>query len=471
MTETYSFLAQVKRAFDRAAAYTSHDTTLLHQIRECNSLYYITFPLRRDDGRIEVVEGWRAEHSHHRLPTKGGIRFSLGAKADEVMALAALMSYKCAIVDVPFGGAKGGVRISPRNYSQQERERVTRRYTFELVKKRFIGPGVDVPAPDYGTGPAEMAWIADTYVTLSGGDLNALACVTGKPVSQGGIRGRLEATGRGVFIGVREACEVVEDMRRLGLNPGVAGKRVVVQGLGNVGYHAAKFLEGAGAVLVGLAEYEGAISNQDGLDLELVMAHRRETGSILDFPGATNLPVSQAALELECDILVPAALENQITADNAPRIQARIVAEAANGPTTSEAEQVLAERGVMVIPDTFLNAGGVTVSYFEWLKNLSHVRFGRLQKRQEQAAAQRLLAAVEHLTGRKFSDRETELATRGADEEDLVNSGLEETMVNAYRQVRGAQERLKGKVNLRTAALISAIDKIALDYEQRGIFP
>lgn len=281
----------------------------------------------------------------------------------------------------------------------------------------------------------------------------------------------MEATGRGVFFGIREACRVPEDMKVLGLEAGLDGKRIVVQGLGNVGYHAAKFLEEGGAVIVGIAEYEGAICDGNGLELEKVVAHRRETGSILDFPGATNIAESAQALELDCDILVPAALENQITADNAPRVKAKIIAEAANGPTTTEAEAILTARNVMIIPDTYLNAGGVTVSYFEWLKNLSHVRFGRMQKRREQSAAVRLMEAVEHLTGREFSDLEMETSTRGADEEDLVNSGLEETMVNAYTQVRTIRDRLDDSVDLRTAALINAIDKIAMDYKQRGIFP
>lgn len=471
MSGDYSFFGEVNKSFDRAAAFTDLDPRLLSQIKQCNNVYYVTFPLRRDDNSIEVIEGWRAEHSHHRLPTKGGIRYSMAVNEDEVMALAALMSYKCAIVDVPFGGAKGGVRISVRNYSAAELERLTRRYTFELVKKNFIGPGVDVPAPDYGTGPNEMAWIADTYVTLSGGELNALACVTGKPESQGGIRGRVEATGRGVAFGIREACAISEDMKTLRLPVGVEGKRVVVQGLGNVGYHAAKFLLENGAVLVGLAEYEGAISHDDGLELEKVIAHRRETGSILDFPNATNIENPADALELDCDILVPAALENQITGQNAARIKAKIIAEAANGPTTAEAEAILAERSALIIPDTYLNAGGVTVSYFEWLKNLSHVRFGRMQKRFEEVSATRMMEAVESLIGKEFSERQLHHSTRGADEEDLVNSGLEETMIAAYEQVRQVRAQHDDRIDLRTAAMICAIEKIAMDYAQRGIFP
>jgi glutamate dehydrogenase (NAD(P)+) len=316
-----------------------------------------------------------------------------------------------------------------------------------------------------------MAWIADTYSQLCPGEVDALGCVTAKPVSQGGIRGRTEATGRGVFYGVREACGVAEDMKALGLTPGIEGKRVVVQGLGNVGYFAARFFQQAGAVLVGLAEAEGAIANPKGLDLEAVMAHRRERKSLLGFPGATDLARREDALELDCDILIPAALERQITAENAPRVRARIVVEAANGPTTPEADEILAGRGVMVIPDTFINAGGVTVSYFEWVKNLGHVRFGRMQKRFEQGAYGRLLEAVEGVTGRKFTADEIARVTQGASEEDLVNSGLEETMVTAWHPIRQQWKERGGTVDLRTAALIVAIDKVALSYAQLGIFP
>jgi glutamate dehydrogenase (NAD(P)+) len=466
------FLEQVDLAFDRAARFTQHDPTLLDNIKACKNLFYTSFPIKRDDGRIEVMHAWRAEHSHHKLPCKGGIRYAEAVDAEEVQALAALMTYKCALVDVPFGGGKGGIRINPKKYSPDELERITRRYVFELVRKNFMGPGLDVPAPDVGTSGREMAWIADTYTQLCPGELDALGCVTGKPVSAGGIRGRVEATGRGVFYGVREVCSVTEDMKALGLTPGIQGKRVVIQGLGNVGYFAAKFFQHSGALLVGLSESEGAIANPKGLDLEKVMAHRRERRSILDFPGATNLARREDALELECDILVPAALERQVTADNAPRIKARIVAEAANGPTTTEADELLTSRGVMVIPDAYLNAGGVTVSYFEWVKNLGHVRFGRLQKRFEQNAFTRLLRAVERATGRQFSPDELESVTQGASEEDLVNSGLEETMIGAYYPIRETWKRHRGdSVDMRTAAMIVAIDKVALSYEQLGIFP
>jgi glutamate dehydrogenase (NAD(P)+) len=466
-----SFLEQVNQAFDKAASFTQHDATLLANIKACKNVFYTSFPIKRDDGRIEVMHAWRAEHSHHKLPCKGGIRFAPDVDAEEVQALAALMTYKCALVDVPFGGAKGGIRLNAKTYSPAELERITRRYAFELVRKNFIGPGLDVPAPDMGTSSREMAWIADTYSQLKSGELDALGCVTAKPVSQGGIRGRTEATGRGVFYGVREVVSVAADMKALGLSTGLAGKRVVVQGLGNVGYHAAKFFQEGGAIIVGLAESEGAIANPNGLDVEQVMAHRRERKSLVGAPGSTALARREDALELDCDILIPAALERQITGENAPRVKAKIVVEAANGPTTPEADEILAKKGAMVIPDAFINAGGVTVSYFEWVKNLGHVRFGRMSKRFEQGAYGRLLEAVEAVTGRKFTSAEIDRLTHGASEEDLVNSGLEETMVTAYHPIREVWKQHDGKIDLRTAGMIVAIDKVAASYEQLGIFP
>ena len=461
--------------FDRASVFTSHPAGLLQQIKSCNSVYQVGFPILRDSGEIEVIRAYRAEHSHHKQPTKGGIRYAAVVNEDEVMALAALMTYKCAIVDVPFGGAKGGIAIDRRQYSLKELERITRRYTFELARKNFIGPGVDVPAPDYGTGAQEMTWILDTFTSVTDNPLDALACVTGKPIGHGGVRGRVEATGRGVFFGIREACEIEEDMRKLGLRTGLEGKSVVIQGLGNVGYHAAKFVEEAGARIVGLAEYEGAIYNPNGFSLNSVVDHRLATGSILKYPGAQDLAKSSDALELPCDVLVPAALESQIRDDNVDRIQAKIIAEAANGPLTASADRTLSSRGVMVIPDMYLNAGGVTVSYFEWLRNLSHVRHGRMSRRFEAHNARRLLQAVESLVDRRIgapSPMPTQIMTDlafGASEEDLVNSGLEDAMVGAYREIR--HSAMRHKTDLRTGAYVSAIDKIAKGYKQLGIFP
>ena len=467
----HSFFAQVNANFDKAAAYTKHPDGLLEQIKVCNSVYHMAFPVERDSGAIEVIHAWRAEHSQHKLPTKGGIRYDERVSEDEVMALSALMTYKCAMVDVPFGGAKGGIRIDKKDYSDAELERITRRYTYELFRKGFIGPSIDVPAPDFGTGEREMSWIADTYQALAQHDVNALGCVTGKPVAQGGVRGRTEATGRGVFFGIREVCSDAADMKAIGLQPGVGGKTVVVQGLGNVGYHAAKFLSQAGAKLVALAEFDGAIVNPKGLDLEQVMAHRKaHKGSVLGFRGATDLP-TPAALELECDILVPAALEEQITDENVDRIRARIVAEGANGPVQAGASERLYRQGVTVIPDMYLNAGGVTVSYFEWLKNLAHVRFGRMEKRLEERRNRGLLEILKKNSSTKLSDDEVRDFVSGPSEEDLVNSGLEETMVSAYQQIRQERRRHHDQPDLRTAAFILAIEKICNTYGQMGIFP
>ncbi|GAA4448706.1 MAG: Glu/Leu/Phe/Val dehydrogenase [Chitinophagaceae bacterium] len=469
MSGTYSFFQGVERNFDKAAVYTRFEKGILEQIKACNSVYRMKFPVRIGDN-VEVIEAYRVQHSHHKLPCKGGIRYSMDVNQDEVMALAALMTYKCAIVNVPFGGAKGGIKIDPKKYTPFELEKITRRYATELVKKNFIGAGIDVPAPDYGTGAREMSWIADTFATLNPGDINALGCVTGKPVSQGGVTGRTEATGLGIFYGVREVVNVADDMKKVGLTPGIEGKRVVVQGLGNVGYHAAKFFAEAGAILVGLAEFEGGIYSEKGLNLEDVMAHRKSTGSILGFPGATDIKNNADTLEVDCDILIPAALEAVITGENAPRIKAKIIGEGANGPLTPDADAVLNAKGVIVVPDMYLNAGGVTVSYFEWLKNLSHVRFGRLDKRFSENQNASILNSFESMIGKKLGDAERRQIMHGPDEVDLVYSGLEDTMIGSYHEIREALMS-SGAADLRTAAFVVAINKVGVAYEQLGIFP
>ena len=465
-----SFLESVVQNFEKAADITGHPRGLLDQIRACNSVYRMKFPVKIK-GEFRVIEAWRVQHSHHRTPTKGGIRYDNMVNEDEVMALASLMTYKCALVDVPFGGAKGGIKINPREYTEEQLERITRRYAAELVKKNMLGPGLDVPAPDYGTGAREMSWIVDTYMALHPDSVDGYGCVTGKPVTQHGINGRTEATGLGVFYGVKEACTYKEDMEALGLTPGVEGKKVIVQGFGNVGYYSAKFFQEGGAIIVGIGEYEGAIYNENGLDYEAVFNHRKSTGSILNFPGATNMEKTSDILEQPCDILIPAALENVITKDNAPRIKAKIIGEAANGPITSDADDILNSMGIMILPDMYLNAGGVTVSYFEWLKNLSHVRFGRMSKRFEQASNMNLIESFETLTGVKLKDEDKVKAARGADEIDLVYSGLEETMINSYNDIRKEWKSNNKVNNLRVAAFVVAINKIADDYMALGIFP
>ncbi|WEK35703.1 MAG: Glu/Leu/Phe/Val dehydrogenase [Candidatus Pseudobacter hemicellulosilyticus] len=466
----YSFFGAVEKSFDKAAKFTKWDPGILEQIKQCNAVYRMHFPVKVGD-KIEVIKAYRVQHSHHKLPCKGGIRFAMSVNLDEVMALAALMTYKCAIVNVPFAGAKGGITIDPKKYDAYTLEKITRRYTSELIKKNFIGPGIDVPAPDYGTGEREMAWIVDTYASMRPGEIDAMGCVTGKPVTQGGVRGRREATGLGVFYGLREVCHMPDVMEKLGMTIGVSNKRVVVQGLGNVGYHSAKFFQEAGAKVVALAEYEGAIWSNDGLDIEAVFQHRKKTGSILNFPGATNFAKNTDALEMECDILIPAALENVINGENAPRVKAKVIGEAANGPLTPEADEILAKKGILVVPDMYLNAGGVTVSYFEWLKNLSHVRYGRMEKRFTENLNAQILGQIEGLTGKTVNSREKELIMHGPEEVDLVRSGLEETMITATREIMEAWKANPEIPDMRTAAYLVAINKVATSYAELGIFP
>ena len=469
--QQYNFFESVTKSFDKASKFTKWENGILEQIIACNAVYKMKFPIRRDDGTIEVIEAYRAQHSHHKTPCKGGIRFSEEVNQDEVMALAALMTYKCAIVNVPFGGAKGGIKINPRNYSTFELQKITRRYTSELVKKNYIGPGTDVPAPDYGTGEREMAWILDTYTAMHPGEVDAMGCVTGKPVTQGGVRGRKEATGLGVFYGVREVCNTSDVMQKIGLSTGVEGKRVIVQGLGNVGYHTAKFFREHGAKIIAIAEFEGAIFNENGLNEEEVFQHRKQNKSILNFPGAKNIENSGDALELECDILIPAALENVINASNADRIKAKIIGEAANGPLSPEADEVFIKKGILVIPDMYLNAGGVTVSYFEWLKNLSHVRYGRMEKRFTENLNKHILGQMEELTGKNVNTAEKILIEHGPDEVDLVYSGLEQTMIEATREIMSCWKANDQIPDMRTAAYVVAIDKVGTSYAELGIFP
>lgn len=469
--QAYSFFHSVEKSFDKASKFTQWDPGILEQIKACNSVYQMRFPVRMDNGSIEVIEAYRVQHSQHKSPCKGGIRFSDEVNQDEVMALASLMTYKCAIVNVPFGGGKGGIKINPKKYTTYELEKITRRYTAELVKKNFIGPGIDVPAPDYGTGSREMSWIVDTYASLKPGEIDAAGCVTGKPVTQGGVRGRTEATGLGVFFGIREVCNMQDTMSKLGLSTGIANKTVVVQGLGNVGYHSAKFFREGGAKVIALAEYEGAIFNADGLNEDEVFLHRKKTGSILNFPGATNLAKNSDALELECDILIPAALENVINKDNAPRIKAKIIGEAANGPCTPEADEIFIQKGILCVPDMYLNAGGVTVSYFEWLKNLSHVRYGRMEKRFTENMNTKILGQMEALTGKHVTGSDRDAILHGPEEHDLVHSGLEETMITATREIMDIWISNPQIPDMRTAAYVSAINKVATSYAELGIFP
>lgn len=466
-----SFYQSVGRNFDKAASLTDHPRGLLEQIKVPNAIYQMNFPVRIGNG-FQVIEAYRVQHSHHRLPTKGGIRFSHLVNQDEVTALASLMTYKCALVDVPFGGAKGGVKISPRKYTAEQLEKIARRYTVELVRKNFIGPGIDVPAPDYGTGSREMAWILDTYQQLNNGEIDSAACVTGKPVNQNGINGRTEATGRGVFYGLREMLRYPDDCKKIGLEPGIEGKTMVIQGLGNVGSYTGMISQEEGDVkIIGISEIEGTIVDPNGIDIKKLLRYRAQKKTIIGFPGTKTMKDRDDWVGLECDILVPAALESQIHSGNAKKVKAKIIAEAANGPVTADAETILLKNGVVVVPDMYLNAGGVTVSYFEWLKNLSHIRFGRIEKRFDQNSYTNLVNLIERTTGKTIGSKEKSFLTKGADEIDLVRSGLEETMITAYTQIREIYKRRRKIEDLRTAAFVNAINKVANDYMSLGIFP
>lgn len=463
-----SFSAEVDRMAAKALRRLDLPPGLREQILACNSIVRVQFPVQLDDGSWRVFLGWRAIHSEHLQPAKGGIRYNELVSLDEVTALAALMTCKCAIVNVPFGGAKGGVRLDPRDYSEGELERITRRYARELINRGYIIPGTDVPAPDMGTGPREMAWIADTYRRVYPQDVNYFACVTGKPVGSGGIPGRVEATGRGVQVVIREFLSAAEDARRVGLG-GLAGARVAVQGLGNVGYHAAKFMqEEDEARITVIIERDGALIDDEGLSVAAVSAWKEEHGGLRGYPQAQFVEDGQACLASDCDILLLAATEGQVTERNASDIRARLIVEAANGPVTTAADEALRARGVLVLPDAFVNAGGVTVSYFEWIKNLAHIRFGRLERRLDEMRMQRVIEALEALTGRTVPPQLRRDLSAESDELTLVRSGLEDTMRMAWAEVRETWLG-EGLEDPRSAAWLVAMRKVAQSYETTGL--
>lgn len=466
-----SFSESVKRMADRAFQVLNMEPGIANAIKSTEAVLQVQFPVMIR-GKIEVFTGWRATHSTHRLPAKGGIRYAPIVDQDEVEALAALMTYKCAIVDVPFGGSKGGLLIDPRKYERDEMQMITRRFARELVRKGFLSPSTNVPAPDVGTGEREMAWIADTYKHLHPEDIDYQGCVTGKPVAHGGIRGRVEATGRGVVFALREFFRHADDVKAAGLKGGLGKKRIVVQGLGNVGYHAARILkEEDEAKIIAIIERDGVLVNENGLPVERVRQHMNEhKGSIKGFRDAIYSENGLKALELKCDILIPAALEAQITAENAERIKANLIAEGANGPVTFEADEILRKRGVTILPDAYVNAGGVTVSYFEWIRNLSHIRFGRMERRYDEIRGQHVITAIESLTNKKIPDWMRHEVVRGADELDLVRSGLDDTMRLSYQQIREAKLSNKKITDFRTAAYVIAVSKIARSYLDIGVY-
>jgi len=464
------FLEMVKQYFDEAGKYTTIPPDMLELYKNCNTVLKIQFPLVRDNGKIEFIAAYRAQHKHYKLPTKGGTRYAPTVDIQEVEALSCLMTLKCAVVDLPYGGAKGGVRIDPRHYSTRELESITRRYTLELAKKGFIGAGIDVPGPDLGTGTREMSWMKDTYKTFFGqNDINCEACCTGKALSQGGISGRTESTGLGVYFAVRELVNDPSLMQKVGLEPGVAGKTFIVQGFGNVGYYASKYLTENGGKLIGVVEWDGSIFNPEGINPDELEEHRKKHRSILGFAGARDEWKHDGAMYQQCDILVPAAIEKSVNRFNSERINCKILAEAANGPTTMAGEQILNRKGVLILPDILLNAGGVTCSYFEWLKNLEHVKPGRLVRRWEEKTKKNLLKVI----SQKANVPETTLTAeqndllRGPSELDIVYSGLEEVMCSAVEETKATSKRLN--CSLRIAAYVNAIEKIHKCYLDAGI--
>ena len=470
-----SFRDSVDLMFKRAAALMDLSPGLQEKIGVCNSTYTVRFGVRLR-GQIKTFTGYRSVHSEHMEPVKGGIRYALSVNQNEVEALAALMTYKCALVETPFGGSKGGLCIDPRAWDEHELEQITRRFAYELIKRDLINPAQNVPAPDMGTGEREMAWIADQYKRMNTTDINGNACVTGKPIAMGGIQGRTEATGRGVQFALREFFRHPEDAAKAHLSGGLDGKRVIVQGLGNVGYHAAKFLsEDDGAKIIAVIERDGVLTDDKGLDIEDIRQWlTKNDGLLAGYPGAAFSPEGAAALELPCDILIPAAMEGVIHKGNAARIQAPLVIEAANGPITFGADEILREKGVVIVPDMFANAGGVTVSYFEWVKNLSHIRFGRMQRRQEEGRHELLVAELERLSADKqlgwtLSPGFKTKYLRGAGELELVRSGLDDTMRAAYQAMRTVWHGRQDVQDLRVAAYIVSISRIAASYQSKGL--
>ncbi|MFK7943315.1 MAG: Glu/Leu/Phe/Val dehydrogenase [Paracoccaceae bacterium] len=464
-----SFRDSVDIMFSNAAKLIDLPDGLEEKIRVCNSTYTVRFGVKLR-GKIQTFTGYRSVHSEHMEPVKGGIRFADNVHQDEVEALAALMTFKCSLVEVPFGGSKGGLRIDPRQWDTDEMARITCRFAYELIKRALLNPSQNVPAPDMGTGEREMAWIADQYKRMHTTDIDGNACVTGKPRNAGGIAGRVEATGRGVQYALREFFRNPEDVAKAGLSGGLGGKKVVVQGLGNVGYHAGLFLRDEdGSKVVGIGERDGAIVNHDGLDVQAVRQHMADTGGVAGFPGADYHENGAKVLEEECDILIPAALEGVIHLGNARKIQAPLIIEAANGPITAGANDILRDSGCIVIPDLYANAGGVTVSYFEWVKNLSHIRFGRMQRRQEEGRHQLLVDEMERMTGNKVSEEFRERYLRGADELELVRSGLDDTMRIAYQQMAEVWRKRDDVPDLRTAGYMVAVERVADTYRAKGL--
>ena len=469
-----TFRQSVDTMYNRASRLLDLAPGLEEKIRVCNATYTVRFGVRLK-GKIQTFTGYRSVHSEHIEPVKGGIRFAKSVNQDEVEALAALMTYKCALVEIPFGGSKGGLCIDPREYKDEELEITTRRFAYELAKRDLIHPSQNVPAPDMGTGEREMAWIADQYSRMNTTEINSRACVTGKPLNAGGISGRVEATGRGIQYALRAFFNHRDDMKKAKLKGTLAGKKIIVQGLGNVGYHAALFLSTEDdALITSIIEKDGMLVNAKGLNVQRVYEHLTEHGNLIDCNEGKFIQESENGLEQDCDIIIPAAIEGVINLNNAENIKASLVIEAANGPITAPADEILNKRGVVIIPDMYANAGGVTVSYFEWVKNLSHIRFGRMRRRQEETRNSLLVKELNRIL--KASGLKTRLSnefikkySEGAGEIELVRSGLDDTMVNAYQAMSEVWNSRDDVDSLRLAAYLLSIERIASTYHAKGL--
>ncbi|XP_050309051.1 glutamate dehydrogenase, mitochondrial-like [Anthonomus grandis grandis] len=441
---------------------------MLRQIEACESMVEVSFPLKRDNGKYEIIQGWRAQHSTHKLPVKGGLRYSEGVNADEIRALSAIMTFKCAVCDVPYGGAKSGIKIDPLKYSVRELEAITRKFSLELIKRGYLSPAQDVPAPDMGTSGREMAWISDTYAkTLGYQDLTAAGCVTGKPINQGGIHGRDAATGRGLFHATEHFINNECYMEFAGLKPGLKGKTYILQGYGNVGTHTHRYYKRAGATCVGVMEIDGSVYNEKGIEPHELDAYRLGPGkgSIKGFPGAQT--IDGDLFDKPCDILVPGAKEKVITKDNVDKIKAKLIVEGANGPITPAADRKLRERKVIIVPDILGNSGGVTVSYFEWLKNINHVSFGRLTFKYEKDANYHLLNSVqkslEEALCKEIPIKPTpEFYKRiaGASEKDIVHSGLAYSVERTAKGIQSTAADMDLGTDFRLAAYVMALMRI-----------
>jgi glutamate dehydrogenase (NAD(P)+) len=441
---------------------------LINHIRSTHSVIQVNVGIKIKN-KIENFTGWRAVHSEHRLPSKGGIRYSPHVNQDETEALAALMTYKCAVVDIPFGGSKGSLKIDPQQYSKQELKSITHLYAERLIKKGFLSPATNVPAPDVGTGEQEMVWIMDAYKNLFPNDINYLACVTGKPIAYGGIRGRAASTGRGVEESIREYLRHKQLYTRAKLKPTISENKIIIQGFGKVGKSLAiELFTRDQAKIIAIGEYDGYLYNEQGIDIPSVVKHFDKTKSLKNFKGAKFIDKPDEVLTLSCDILIPAALESVINMRNVERIRAKLIVEAANGPVTYNADEFLNKKGIDVLPDIYVNSGGVVVSYFEWVKNITHVRFGRLQRRYEENKMNEVINAIEDATGRMIPEKYKGAIIEGVKEVDLVNSGLEDVMRETFKEILNNLKILK-KSSLRTAAYAIALNKLKQYHEDMGV--